>query len=149
MTDTISDHLPQFAIIPNMFRNISGNKSNIYEREWSKFDRKKIILNYFPVDWEDLLKIDELNAKNNSAKIYLHKINMLLDTYASLKQINKCKLKFKSKAWITLGLQKSISVKNKLLTNFINKKCHMLKEEFHTNYKKYRNLLTTFMKKIF
>ena len=28
---TISDHLPQFAIIPNMFGNILGNKSNIYE----------------------------------------------------------------------------------------------------------------------
>ena len=57
------------------------------------------------------------------------------------------KLKFKSKPWITLGLQKSISVKNKLLTNFINKKDPILKEEFHTNYKKYRNLLSTLMKK--
>ena len=32
LTATISDHLPQFSIIPNMFGNISGNKSNIYER---------------------------------------------------------------------------------------------------------------------
>ena len=46
---------------------------------------------------------------------------MLLDTYAPLKRINKYKLKCKSKPWITLGLQKSISVKNKLLANFINK----------------------------
>ena len=38
LTATISDHLPQFAIIPNMFGNILGNKSNIYERDWSKFD---------------------------------------------------------------------------------------------------------------
>ena len=36
---------------------------------------------------------------------------MLLDTYAHLKRINKYKLKFKSKLWKTLGLQKSISVK--------------------------------------
>ena len=72
---------------------------------------------------------------------------MLLDTYAPLKKINKYKLKFKSKPWITLGLQKSISVKNKLLTNFINKKDPILKEECHTNYKKYRNLLSTLMKK--
>ena len=56
-------------------------------------------------------------------------------------------MKFKSKPWITLGLQKSISVKNKLLKNFINKKDPVLKEEFHTNYKKYRNLLSTLMKK--
>ena len=38
LTATISNHLPQFAIIPNMFDNISGNKSNISERDWSKFD---------------------------------------------------------------------------------------------------------------
>ena len=48
---------------------------------------------------------------------------------------------------LTLGLQKSVSVKNKLLTNFINEKDPILKEECHTNYKKYRNLLSTLMKK--
>ena len=146
MTATISDHLPQFAIVPNMFGNILGNKSNIHERDWSKFDRENFILDYFSVDWEDLLKIDELNA-DNSTKMYLDKINMLLDTYAPLKRINKYKLKFKSKLQITLGLQKSISVKNKLLTNFINKKDPILKEEFHTKYKKYGNLLSNLKKK--
>ena len=72
---------------------------------------------------------------------------MLLDTYALPKRINKYKLKFKSKPGITLGLQKLVSVKSKLLTNFINKKDPVLKEAFHTKYKKYRNLLSTFMKK--
>ena len=95
---------------------------------------------------EDLLKIDEINA-DNSTKIYLDKINMLLDPCTSLKKINKYKLKFKSKPWITSGLQKSIFVENKLLTNFINKKDLILKEEFHTSYKKYRNLLSALMKK--
>ena len=84
LTATISDHLPQFSIIPNMFGNIPGNKSNIYERDWSKFDRKNFILDYFSVEWEDLLKIDELNA-DKSTKKFLEKINMLLDTYAPLK----------------------------------------------------------------
>ena len=55
LTATISDHLPQFAIIPNMFGNI--------------FDQENFILDYFSVDWEDLLKIDELNA-NNSSKTF-------------------------------------------------------------------------------
>ena len=50
LTATISDHLPQFAIIPNMFGNISGKKSNIYERDWSKFDQENFILDYFSVD---------------------------------------------------------------------------------------------------
>ena len=85
LTATISDILPQFAIIPNMFGSISGNKSNIYERDRSKFNRENFILGYFSVDWEDLLKIDELNA-DNSTKIYLDKVNVLLDTYALLKK---------------------------------------------------------------
>ena len=72
---------------------------------------------------------------------------MLLYTYAPLKKINEYSLKFKVKPWITLGLQKSISVKNKLLTNFINKKDPILKEKFHSNYKKYRKLFSTLMKK--
>ena len=146
LTATISNHLLQFAIIPNMFGNVIGNKLKIYERDWSKFDRENFILDFFSVEWEDLLKNDELNA-DTSTKMYLDKINMLLDTYAPLKRINKYKLKFKSKLWITLGLQKSIYVKNKLFTNYINKRDPILKEEFHTKYKIYRNLLSTLMKK--
>ena len=68
MTATISDHFPQFSIIPNIFGNILGNKSNIYERDRSKFDRENFILGYVSVDWEDLLKIDGLNADNSTKK---------------------------------------------------------------------------------
>ena len=38
-------------------------------------------------------------------------------------------------------------MKNKLLTNFNNKKDPILKEESHANCKKYRNLLSTLVKK--
>ena len=127
-----------------MFGNASGNKSNIYEQGWSKFDQQSFILDYFSVDWEDVLKTDDAD---NSTSMYLDRINMLLDTFAPLKRVNKYKMKFKSKPWITLGSQKSISVKNKFLKNVIHKKDPILKEEFHTNYKKYRNLLSTLMKK--
>ena len=77
-----------------MFGNTTSNKSNIYERDWSKFDWENLILHYFSIDWEDLLKIDELNV-DNSTKMYLEKINVLLDTYGPLKRIDKYKLRFK------------------------------------------------------
>ena len=99
MTATISDHMPQFSVIPNMFRNIPGNKSNIYERDWSKFDRENFILGYFSVEWEDLLKIDEFHA-DNSIKKFWDKINMLLNTYTPHKRLKKYKLKLRSKPWI-------------------------------------------------
>ena len=134
LTAIISDHLLQFAVIPNIFGNISGNKFNIHKRNWLKFERENFILAYFSVNWEDLLKTDELNA-DNSTKMYLDTINMLLNTYAPQKRIIKYKLKFRSIPWITLYLKKSISVKTKLLVNFMKKKDRILKEEFHINYK--------------
>ena len=44
LTATISDHLSQFSIIPIMFGNIPGNRSSIYERDWSIFDRENFVL---------------------------------------------------------------------------------------------------------
>ena len=47
----------------------------------------------------------------------LSKINSLFDIHAPLKKTSKYKLKFKTKPWITPGLQKSVAFKNKLLKN--------------------------------
>ena len=78
LTATISEHLPQFLIVPNIFSNPLSNKSNIYERDWSNFDQENFILDYFSIDWNET-------------------------------------------PWITPGLQKSVSVKNKFLSDFIKK----------------------------
>ena len=99
-----------------MFDNTASNKSKIYERDWSKFDRENFILDYISIDWEELLKIDELNV-DNSTQMYLEMINILLP----LRRIDKCKLRF-SKPWITLGLQKSISVKINYLLSWLIRK---------------------------
>ena len=146
LTAIISDHLPLFLIIFNILSNISGNRCKIYEQDRSKFDQENFILDYFSIDWKNLLKTNELNA-DNSTRMYLDKKNMLLDNYVPLKKFGKYKMKFISKPWITLGLQNSISVKNELLKIFINKKDPILKEEFYINCKKCRNLLSTLMKK--
>ena len=110
ITATISDHLPQFLIAPNVFVNPSSNKSNIFERNWSNFNQENFILDYFSIDWKALLKIEQQNI-NFSLETYLSKINSLLDTHAPLKKISKYKLKFRTKPWITPGLQKSIAAK--------------------------------------
>ena len=55
--------------------------------------------------------------------------------------------KFKTKPWITTALQKSISIKNKLFSDFINKKGLTLKTELHIKCKSYRKMLSTLMEK--
>ena len=50
LTYTISDHLPQFLIIPSIFSDPSSLKSNVYERSWSNFNKEEFILDYFEKD---------------------------------------------------------------------------------------------------
>ena len=42
LTATISDHLPQIIIVPNVFANSPSKISNIYERDWSNFDQVNV-----------------------------------------------------------------------------------------------------------
>ena len=38
LTASISDHLPQFLVVPNIFFNVSYPRCNNCERDWSRFD---------------------------------------------------------------------------------------------------------------
>ena len=40
LTATIFEHLPQFLIAPNILSNPYYNRSNIFERDWSKLIKK-------------------------------------------------------------------------------------------------------------
>ena len=111
-----------------MFGNISGNKSSNSEKYWSKFDREKFIFYYFSVNSFMFISMKGL-VKIWSRKFYSWLFFCQLRGYP-LKRFNKYKLKFKSKSWITLGLQKSISVKNKLILHFMKKS----KEAYYNQY---------------
>ena len=88
-----------------------------------------------------------LNEKNVDLTTinFLNDMDSLLDKYAPFKKISNCKLKFKTKLWLTFGIQKSISIKSKLLKKFIDKKDPKIKAEFYEKYKAYRNLCSTLM----
>ena len=38
LTTTISDHLPRFLILPDIYSNPPSTELNIFESDWSKFD---------------------------------------------------------------------------------------------------------------
>ena len=142
---TISDHLPQFLISPNTFADSPSNKSNAFGRDWSHFDQGSFVLDYVDINWPNILKHDEKNV-NSATNNFLDTINSALNKHAQLKKVNKYKLRFKNKPWITSGIQKSIYIENKLLKKFINKKDPQTKVTFYEQYKTYRNLLSTLMK---
>ena len=68
---------------------------------------------------------------------FLNSTNSILDAHAPLKKVNKYKLKFKTKPWITLALQKLVFNKNNLLKKFITVRDPQVKERYHKEYKDY------------
>ena len=88
LTASISSHLPQFLVAPNIFFNASYPKSNNYERDWSRFDQENFVLDYFSVEWDNVFLSPNTNTEK-SYKTFLEKFESLLDTYASLKKFLK------------------------------------------------------------
>ena len=78
---------------------------------------------------------------------YLSKIDSLLDTHAPFKKLNKKERKFLTRTWITQGLQNSIKKKNNIYSKFVKCKNKIMKELYHKNYKNYRNILSTLLKR--
>ena len=109
-----------------------SNKSSILERDWSKFNKENLILDYFE---KKLVK----NSPTRSAKCepiesYLDHANSVLDIHFPFKKVNKYKLRFKIKPWIIPAFRKHISVKNSLLKKFINRNDFQTKEHLHSRY---------------
>lgn len=139
-------------MVPEIFGiNSSLNKSSHFERDWIRFNQENFILNYFPTDCTDILKIEQ-GKVNCSLEIFFNRINYLLDCHAPLKNVNKYKLRLKSKPWIGSGLKNQyyksiINVINKLLKKIITLGDSLKKVDAHINYKNYRNMLSTLLKK--
>ena len=111
ITTTISDYLPQFLISPNTFADLPSNKFNVFEGEWSNFDQENFVLDYFDIDWPNILKHVENNIKSVTNNL-LDTINSVLNKYAlHLEKLISISLDLKT-SWMTSGIQKSICIKN-------------------------------------
>ena len=62
LTASILDHLPQFLVAPNIFFNAFYPKSSNYERDWSRFDHENFVLDYFSVEWNNVLLSPNTNT---------------------------------------------------------------------------------------
>ena len=91
------------------------------------------------------MQIDKGNS-NLSFHNYIVEVEKMISNHAPLRKAKKRDLKFQSKPWITSGLQKSITIKNKLFDKFIKSTNPISKEKLHNDYKSYRNMISTLLK---
>ena len=55
LTASILGKLSQFLVASDIFFNASYPKSNSYEKDWSRFDQDNFVLDYFSINWDNLL----------------------------------------------------------------------------------------------
>ena len=111
-----------------------------------KFESNKFISDFHQTDWEQILCTEKSDA-TFSMNQYLSEIDSLLEIHAPPKKLNKKELTFLTIPWITQDLQNSITKKNNIYSKFVKCKNQKLKEFYHNNYKTYRNLLSTLLKR--
>ena len=141
----ISDHLPQFLITPNCKSN-SKPISKYSFRDWSKFDQDQFLHDYSEINWNDKLKLHNKNV-DSSFNIFIDTINNLIDKHLPSKICKNKKYQQKLKPWITPGIIKSMSIRDKLYHTFLHCKNPVKKLTFKNRYNFYRNLIVSLCRK--
>ena len=139
----ISDHMPQFALIPN--NTYKKTISNAIPKP--KYARKYKTINVDALS-QDLDKIDWSTANLQNAHLYgsnfLHVFNQALDIHAPMTEIKPSKrdAKRNAKPWITKDILKLIKTKDKIYKKFIKQKNTIIKEQIFKTYKQQKNEIT-------
>ena len=142
LTTGVSDHLPQFLLIKKHYNHYNHIK---FARDWKNFYEENFLIDFLSSDWDDLLSFQEKNP-DHSFDSFLNRIENLLNQYAPLRRLTK-KQRLESKPWITTGLKKSIYLRDKLLNKYIKCKDPNKKTALHNEYKAYRNMIVTLLRK--
>ena len=85
-TTILSDHLPQFFLIPDFFSNSPLSKYNIMNHNWKNFNSQEYLEDFNKTNWDENLQLNK-NSVNVSFNNYLDIINTLITKYAPIKNL--------------------------------------------------------------
>ena len=146
ITVSISDHIPQFAIIPfpNRIKGIANKNTLI--RNYKNFDTNNFQQEVNRIKWSFVSPENESEINDNTIEL-LSKIETVLNKYAPLRKLTNREHKQRNKPWITRGLIKSIKLKDKIYSKFFKEKDKNRKEMLHADLKIRKNLITGLIRK--
>ena len=126
LTVSISDHLPSFVLIPKEI-NTKEFKREQYRRDYKNFNKTEFILDYFDIDWNDILELDKNDANLSTEKL-ISTMNDLIDKHIPLKKVPQKNLIRPDKPWISPHIISKIRAKDRLYKKYIKTKRFDLKE---------------------
>ena len=99
VTHSISDHLIQFVILEDFITPKPLPKTNLYKRNFDKFDNNKLKEDLRKIDWiNEILKNG--NDINEIFDIFYKTLSEIVDHHAPLTKVTKKERTLQSKPWI-------------------------------------------------
>ena len=111
LVSSITDHLPQFLVAPNIFSNLLSSKLNIYKRDWQYLNRKTLSSTTFQLI--GMRHVQIVMTCINPLKFFLISTRLICILYFQ-------KIKFMDKPWITSGIQNQYPLKSTTSQNLLN-----------------------------
>ena len=90
ISSSVSDHLPQFFILPNFFSNSPLTKYNIIFHDWENFNNQSFLEDFEKIKWNQALQLNQ-DSVNITFENYLNTMNTLINYHPPLKNSTKNK----------------------------------------------------------
>ena len=145
LTCHVSDHFLQFTIFTDYCLKTKRSNSLKFGRSYKNFRDNEFLEEVARINWTSSL------ADNTSVDSLLNKfldnITDVLNVMAPVHRLTKRELNLQAKPWITRGLLKAMSKRDRLYRKFLKENNCDLKSQTFTLYKKYRNLIVLLLKR--
>ena len=137
---TISDHMPNFAIMEKAMSKIKP--SRLKKRDFRTFNHDNFEHDISNIDFSTNTAMTdcELEVKY---KTFQDSILQIINKHAPLKMLSRKQVKQQLKPWVTPGILKSISKKNQYYKKFLKTKNTF----WYQRYKLYRDILNRLIRK--
>ena len=147
LTVGISDHMPQFALIPNnQYKSDNKAKSTIkYGRKYKNINTSHFSKDLDKINWETTGFEDASKYGHN----FLNVFDQILDIHSPITEIKQSRksIQQNAKPWITKNILKLIKVKDKTYKKLTNETDEAKKVELQNKYKEQKNEITKLTRK--
>jgi len=128
---SISDHSPQFAIIPLSNKKYKNKKKDIFVRNFKRFDKSNVSNTFQSIDWNSpsnqSTNDNETNV-NQDLTQFLDKCNEAINDLFPYKKLSNKEIKSKHNPWISKEILKEIKIRDQLYSKH-KKKTDMIRKE--------------------
>ena len=144
LTVSISDHTPQFAIIPLASKIYRANKHSCYKRDFKNINYPQLKNEVTQIDWSFTNpqfpnSITPETNVDDDVNLFLENVNSIIDKHAPLKRLTNKEYELRAKPWINRHIIRLTKVRDKTHKQLNNAKNQPRKDLLEFKIKNLKN----------